>query len=166
MQLRKESLKNSGLPGYEPLTSAILTNKVRKHFPIRRPPPHASVRFCLKTEICFSGLVYCPQISSKKGHRKCIFSKSHSRVEIYESGGFRKRLRQGLGYQQACMRSSKMVPFSMTIAFLCRQQQQQQKTIQTVFGTSVKLNLTSSLATHLLSCWWRDDYTIRRVTYI
>ena len=33
---------------------------------------------------------------------------------------------------------------------LCRQA----KTIQRAFGTSVKLNLISSLATHLLSCWW------------
>ena len=41
-----------------------------------------------------------------------------------------------------------------------------QKQFKKFFGTSVKVNLISSLATHLLSFWWWDDYTIRRVTYI
>ena len=43
MQLWKESLKISGLPGYEPLTTAILTNWVSKHFSILRPLPHVFV---------------------------------------------------------------------------------------------------------------------------
>ena len=43
------------------------------------------IRFCLKTEIFFTGLEYRPHESGKSGHRKRIFSKTFSRVEIFEN---------------------------------------------------------------------------------
>ena len=45
----------------------------------------------LSTRICFSyfpGLAYRPHLSGKNGHRKRIFSKALSSVEILENAGF------------------------------------------------------------------------------
>ena len=36
----------------------------------------------------FSGLAYRPHLSGDKGHRKRIFSKTLSRVEIFKNAGF------------------------------------------------------------------------------
>ena len=47
--------------------------------------PSTSIRFCLKTEIFFSGLAYCQHISVENGHRKRIFSKTLSRMNIFEN---------------------------------------------------------------------------------
>ena len=47
--------------------------------------PSTSIRFCLKTEIFFSGLAYRQHISVENGHRKRIFSKTLSRMNIFEN---------------------------------------------------------------------------------
>ena len=46
------------------------------------------IHFWLKTDIFFSGLAYRPCISGKNGHRKCIFSETLSREEIFEKPAF------------------------------------------------------------------------------
>ena len=46
------------------------------------------IHFWLKTEIFFSRVAHCPHVSVENGHRKHIFSKMHSRMEIYKNAGF------------------------------------------------------------------------------
>ena len=47
--------------------------------------PSTSIRFCLKTEIFFSSLAYRQHISVENGHRKRFFSKTLSRMNIFEN---------------------------------------------------------------------------------
>ena len=46
-------------------------------------PPSTRIPFCLKTDFFFSSLAYRRHVSGKNGHRKRIFSKTLSRVEIF-----------------------------------------------------------------------------------
>ena len=57
------------------------------------------------------------QYPVKNGHRKRVFSRTLSEVEIFDDGGSWKRWRHGDGYQLMRMLSSKPVPFSIAIAF-------------------------------------------------
>ena len=66
------------------------------YFVILRSRPHASVYF-FKTEIFLSGLAYRPHVSSENDHRKRIFSKTLSRVEIFENAV--------LLYSSGCMKT-------------------------------------------------------------
>ena len=91
------------------------------------------IRFCLKTEI-FSLQFGVPSHTVKNGHRKRIFWKTLSRVEIFENaillhsrvwmgenGGFWKQLRLDVGNQLLRMLPSKMVLFTTVIiyCFIC-----------------------------------------------
>ena len=53
-----------------------------------RPHPSTRVGFCLKTDILPPGLAHRPHLSGENGHRKRIFSKTVSRVEIFENADF------------------------------------------------------------------------------
>ena len=54
-------------------------------YSIFSPPwaPSAPIHFCLKTEIFFSGLAYCPHVFSETGHQKRIFSKNALQSEDF-----------------------------------------------------------------------------------
>ena len=47
--------------------------------------PSTSIRFCLKTEIFFSPVWPTVNTSVENGHQKCIFSKTLSRMNIFEN---------------------------------------------------------------------------------
>ena len=62
----------------------------RKAWPsIFRPRPPTRIRIlCDETEIFFSSVACRPHVSGENGHRKPVFSKTLSRVEIFENTGF------------------------------------------------------------------------------
>ena len=55
------------------------------------PRSHVSV-FVRKMRFFISGFTYHPHVSGENNHRKLIFSKTLSRVKIFENGG-KKNLR-------------------------------------------------------------------------
>ena len=89
--------------------------------------PHVS--FCLKKDFFSSSLACRLHVSGKNGHRKRLFSRTLSKVEIFddavllyscgwmETEVHEKRWRHGDGYQLMRMFSSKLVPVSIAIAF-------------------------------------------------
>ena len=89
--------------------------------------PHVS--FCLKKDFFPSSLACRLHVSGKNGHRKRVFSRTLSKVEIFddavllyscgwmETEVHEKRWRHGDGYQLMRMFSSKLVPVSIAIAF-------------------------------------------------
>ena len=51
-------------------------------------PVHTYLFLFESTDIKFYGLAYRSHVSGENGHRKHIFSKTFSRVEIFEKAGF------------------------------------------------------------------------------
>lgn len=90
----------------------------------------------------FSSSLACRlHVSGKNGHRKRVFSRTLSKVEIFddavllyscgwmETEVHEKRLRHGDGYQLMRMFSSKLVPFSIAIAFFLDGQTIQERNV-------------------------------------
>ena len=64
-------------------------SKISEYVWIRSYAPFTRIRFCLKKEVFFiSGLSYHPHVSGENSHRKLIFSKTLSRVKIFENASF------------------------------------------------------------------------------
>ena len=59
----------------------LLSNFQKVHLNVERKPS-IRIRFYSKTEIFFSGLAFCPHVSSENGHRKHIFPKCSQRGDI------------------------------------------------------------------------------------
>ena len=92
----------------------------------------------------FSSSLACRlHVSGKNGHRKRVFSRTLSKVEIFddavllyscgwmETEVHEKRWRHGDGYQLMRMFSSKLVPFSIAIAFFLDGQTIQERNVWT-----------------------------------
>ena len=95
---------------------------------IHAPPPHIYVFVWKRRFFLRLGL----HVSGENGHRKCIFSKNALQSGsvwkrrfavlklMYENGGFWKRLRHDVQYEQMRLLLSETVPFSLdTTVFSC-----------------------------------------------
>ena len=101
------------------------------------------VSFCLKKDFFSSSLACRLHVSGKNGLRKRLFSRTLSKVEIFddavllyscgwmETEVHEKRWRHGDGYQLMRMFSSKLVPFSIAIAFFLDGQTIQERNVWT-----------------------------------